>query len=65
MYTSENGWYTHEEEKLGTIEPGKLGDLVVLNVDYFDPKKVPDEEIKKVKPVMTVVDGRVVYDQMG
>ena len=43
LYTAENGWFLHEEDKLGTIEPGKLGDLVVLSDDYFDAAKVPDE----------------------
>lgn len=63
LYTSENGWFLHEEDKLGTIEPGKLADLVVLNDDYFDSKKVPDEAIKRLTSVLTVVDGRVVHDQ--
>jgi predicted amidohydrolase YtcJ len=62
LYTAENGWFFHEEDKLGSIEPGKLGDLVVLSGDYFDPKKVPDEAIRSLKSVLTVVDGRVVYD---
>jgi predicted amidohydrolase YtcJ len=64
LYTAENGWFTHEENTLGTIEPGKLGDLVVLNDDYFDSQKVSDEGIKKLRPVLTVVDGRVVYEGM-
>jgi predicted amidohydrolase YtcJ len=64
LYTANNGWFLHEEEKLGTIEPGKLGDLAVLSDDYFDTKKVSDEEIKKLKSVLTVVDGKVVYDQL-
>ncbi len=64
LYTANNGWFLHEEEKLGTIEPGKLGDLAVLSDDYFDAKKVSDEEIKKLKSVLTVVDGKVVYDQL-
>jgi predicted amidohydrolase YtcJ len=63
LYTAENGWFLHEEKALGTIEPGKLADLVVLSDDYFDPKKVPDEAIKKLKSVLTVVDGRVVHDE--
>jgi predicted amidohydrolase YtcJ len=62
LYTAENGWFFHEEDKLGSIEPGKLGDLVVLSGDYTDPRKVPDEAIKGLKSVLTVVDGRVVYD---
>jgi predicted amidohydrolase YtcJ len=36
----------------------------VLSDDYFDPKKVSDEAIKKLTSVLTVVDGRVVYDQL-
>jgi len=64
LYTVENGWFLHEEDKLGSIEPGKLGDLVVLSGDYLDPQKVPDEAIRSLRSVMTVVDGKVVYDGM-
>jgi predicted amidohydrolase YtcJ len=64
LYTANNGWFLHEEDKLGTIEPGKLADLAVLNEDYFDAKKVSDEGIKKLKSVLTVVGGQVVYDQL-
>jgi predicted amidohydrolase YtcJ len=64
LYTSENGWFTHEEAKLGTIEAGKLADLAVLSADYFDPARVGDEAIKRLRSVLTVVDGRVVHDQM-
>ena len=62
LYTSSNGWFLREENQLGSIEVGKLGDVVVLNQDYFDPKAVPDEAIKKLNSVMTVVGGRVVHD---
>ena len=64
LYTADNGWFFHEEDKLGTLEPGKLGDVVVLSGDYFDTSKVPDEAIKKLNSVLTVVDGRVVHDEM-
>lgn len=63
LYTAENGWFLHEEDTLGTIEPGKLGDVVVLSADYFDPARVPDEAIRKLKSVMTVVDGKIVHDE--
>jgi len=63
LYTAANGWFLREEDKLGTIEPGKLGDVVVLSEDYLDPAKVPDEAIKRLKSVLTVVDGRVVHDE--
>jgi predicted amidohydrolase YtcJ len=64
MYTANNGWFFHEENDLGSIEAGKLGDLAVLSDDYFDPQKVPDEAIKQVKSVLTVVGGRVVYNDL-
>ncbi|HLK51508.1 MAG TPA: amidohydrolase family protein [Bryobacteraceae bacterium] len=64
LYTAQNGWFFREEDRLGSIEPGKLGDLVVLCDDYFDSQKVPDEAIKRLKSLLTVVDGRVVYNQL-
>jgi predicted amidohydrolase YtcJ len=64
LYTAENGWFFHEEDKLGSIEPGKLGDMVALSDDYFDSRKVPDEKIRLLKSVLTVVDGKVVYNDM-
>ena len=51
----------HEENTLGTLEPGKYADLVVLSDDYFDAKAVPDEAIKKIHSLLTVVGGRVVF----
>jgi predicted amidohydrolase YtcJ len=59
LYTADNGWFLREEEKLGTIESGKLADLVVLDRDYFS---VPDEDLKKIRSVLTVVDGQIVHD---
>jgi len=65
LYTAGNGWFLREEDRLGSIEPGKLGDLVVLNADYFDEAQVPDPEIGNLHSVLTVVDGRVVHDAMS
>jgi hypothetical protein len=59
LYTRQNGWFLREEDQLGTIEPGKLADLVVLNHDYF---AVPSEDLKKIRSVLTVVGGNIVYD---
>jgi predicted amidohydrolase YtcJ len=64
LYTAENGWFLREEDKLGTIQSGKLGDVVVLSDDYFDPAKVPDEAIKRVRSVLTIIDGKVVHDNL-
>ena len=65
LYTANNGWFLHEEDVLGTIEPGKYADLVVLSANYFDGKAVSDEGIKKIRSVLTVVGGRVVYGEAG
>jgi hypothetical protein len=61
LYTADNGWFLKEEDRLGSIERGKLADLVVLSADYFDPKAVPDSDIRKLHSVMTVVGGKVIY----
>ena len=37
LYTANNGWFFREEDRLGSIEPGKLGDIVVLSDDFLDP----------------------------
>jgi predicted amidohydrolase YtcJ len=62
LYTAANGWFLKEEADLGTIETGKRGDLVVLSDDYFDAAKVPDDRIRALTSVLTVVDGKVVHD---
>jgi predicted amidohydrolase YtcJ len=65
LYTAENGWFLKEEATLGTIEAGKLADLVVLSDDYFDPARVPDDAIRRIRSVLTVVDGKVVHDTLN
>jgi cytosine/adenosine deaminase-related metal-dependent hydrolase len=64
IYTADNGWFFHEENALGSMETGKLGDLAVLSDDYFDRKVVSDEGIKQLKSVLTVVGGRAVYNDL-
>jgi predicted amidohydrolase YtcJ len=64
LYTAANGWFLREEDKLGTIEEGKLGDVVVLSHDYFDRSRVPDERLRQIHSVLTIVDGKVTHDLM-
>jgi len=59
LYTRENGWFLRMEQKLGSIEVGKLADLAVLSDDYFS---VPEEQIRRIRSVMTIVDGKIVHD---
>lgn len=62
MYTSYQAWFTNDEDTLGSIKVGKLADLVVLSDDFLDPKQVPDEAIKGIHSLLTIVGGKVVYD---
>jgi predicted amidohydrolase YtcJ len=48
-----------QESNLGSIRPGKLADLVVLDRDYLT---VPADQIKDLRVMMTMVGGRVVYE---
>jgi predicted amidohydrolase YtcJ len=59
-YTINNAYAAFEEKIKGTIEVGKLADLVVLNEDILtiDPVKIKD-----VKVDMTVFDGKVIYQK--
>lgn len=60
MYTY-NGAYASLEEKIkGSIEPGKLADLVILSGNILD---TPVEELKSLKADMTVIDGQIVYER--
>jgi predicted amidohydrolase YtcJ len=59
LYTRDNGWFVREEGELGSIEKRKLADLVVLDRDYFS---VPDEELKRIRSILTIVGGEIVHD---
>jgi len=58
LYTVGSSWFSSEEGKKGSIAPGQLADLSVLSADYF---AIPEEEIKHLESVLTVVGGRVVF----
>jgi len=58
-HTRKNAFFVFQEDELGSIQPGKLADLVVLDRDYLT---VPADQIKDIRPVMTMVGGRVVHD---
>jgi predicted amidohydrolase YtcJ len=47
-----------EEDRKGTLSPGKLADVVVLSKDILT---VPDEEIREAKVEYTIVGGKVAY----
>jgi hypothetical protein len=51
-------WFENQEGEMGKIIPGHFADFALLDKDYFT---IPDEEIKTISSVLTVVDGRVVF----
>lgn len=60
MYTYNGAYASLEEDIKGSIEPGKLADLVVLSENILE---TPVERIKSVKADMTVIDGEIVYER--
>lgn len=58
MYTIGSAWFTSDERRKGSIEVSKLADLAVLNADYLT---VPEDQIRTIVSVLTIVDGRLVY----
>jgi predicted amidohydrolase YtcJ len=59
MVTIDAAFFIGEEKMLGSIEPGKYADLVVLNGDYL---AVPDDRIDELEPAMTIVGGKIVFE---
>jgi predicted amidohydrolase YtcJ len=58
LWTVGSSWFSSEDGKKGALVPGQLADLAVLSSDYFS---VPDEEIKHLESVLTIVGGEPVY----
>jgi predicted amidohydrolase YtcJ len=61
-YTLDAAYAAFTEQSLGSLEAGKLADLVVLDRDLF---AIPPEEIRSAKVALTMVGGQVVYREAG
>jgi predicted amidohydrolase YtcJ len=59
MWTWNAAYLSFDEEVKGSIEPGKLADLVIIDRDYLT---CPEDEIKDIQVLQTIVGGKVVYD---
>ena len=57
-FTSNCAYATFEENIKGSLEPGKLADFLVLSGDVLT---VPDAELKSLRPLATVIDGKIRY----
>jgi predicted amidohydrolase YtcJ len=60
-HTRSNARFVFQEGNLGSLAAGKYADLLVLDRDYLT---VPADEIKDIKPLITMVGGKVVHDAM-
>ncbi len=58
LYTVGSSWFSTEDGKKGSLTAGQLADLAVLSSDYFS---IPEEEIKNLESVLTIVGGKIVY----
>jgi len=58
LYTVGSAWFCFDDDKRGTLEPGKAADFAILDQDYFS---VPTERLGRTVSLMTVVGGQIVY----
>jgi predicted amidohydrolase YtcJ len=58
LATAANKWFIWEDD-LGSIEVGNHGDIAVLDRDFFT---IPEDDIPKIRSVMTVVGGKIVHE---
>jgi predicted amidohydrolase YtcJ len=58
LWTEANTWFSNEEGEKGAIKAGQLADLAVLTADYLT---VPEDQIRSLASVLTIVGGNVVY----
>jgi predicted amidohydrolase YtcJ len=60
-YTVGSAYAEFQEDRKGSITPGKLADFVILSEDIFSIKP---EDIRRARVLLTVVGGRVVYESL-
>jgi hypothetical protein len=58
LYTQGSSWFSNEAGKKGALAPGQLADFTALTGDYF---AVPEDDIKGIESVLTVVGGKIVH----
>jgi hypothetical protein len=58
LYTEGSSWFSGDDGTKGRIAEGQLADLAVLSADYFE---IPEEEIKGIESLLTIMDGRIVH----
>jgi len=62
MITRWAGEYVLKGDKIGSLEPGKYADLVVLDKDYMT---IPDEQVETIRPQLTMLGGKIIFLNTG
>jgi hypothetical protein len=60
LYTINNAYLHYEEGMKGSLEVGKLGDLIILDRDILT---CPLDEVRKIRPLTTIVGGNIVWSE--
>ena len=60
LWTQGSAWFSGEQDVKGALAPGQYADLAVLSADYM---RVPDDEIRQIHSVLTMVGGRIVHGE--
>jgi predicted amidohydrolase YtcJ len=58
LYTEGTAWFSFDEHQVGSFVEGKYADLAVLSHDYLT---VPEQTIRKIESVLTLLGGRIVH----
>ncbi len=61
FYTINNAWLNFEDKAKGSLEPGKLADLIIVDTDIM---KCPVDEIRNTRVLLTMVNGKVVWEAL-
>ena len=61
-YTWGGAWQLHMEDRIGSLEEGKLADLIVLEKNLFE---VPSRSLSSVKVQLTMMNGRITHEEKG
>jgi predicted amidohydrolase YtcJ len=58
LYTQGSAWLSFDDHQVGSFAEGKYADLAVLSDDYLS---VPDQTIRKIQSVLTLLGGKIVH----
>ncbi len=61
-YTLGSAYFSHDDDRIGSIEKGKFADLAVLSDDYLS---IAEDDIRELRSVLTLLNGEVVYKDPG